>query len=64
MLTEIWLEVFGWRMWLREAGESHMSCTELMQVKLLVCDDDDDEEEEEEEDRKRRRRTKIMMNLL
>jgi hypothetical protein len=49
-------------MWLREAGESHMSCTELMQVKLLVCDDDDDDEEEE--DRKRRRRTKIMMNLL
>jgi len=42
-------------MWLREAGESHMSYTELMQVKLLVCDDDDndddddDDEEEEEE---------------
>ena len=55
MLTEIWLEFFGWRMWLREAGESHMSYTELMQVKLLVCDDDDndddddDDEEEEEE---------------
>jgi len=50
MCTEIWLEVFGWRMWLREAGESDMSYTELMQVQLLVCDDDDDDDEEEEEE--------------
>jgi hypothetical protein len=37
-------------MWLREVGESDMSCTELMQVQLLVCDDDDDDDDEEEEE--------------
>jgi hypothetical protein len=51
-------------MWLREAGEIEMSCVELMQVQLLVCDDDDDEEEEEEEEGRSRKRRRIMVNLL
>ena len=33
----------------REAVESDVCYTELIQVRLLVCDDDDDDEEEEEE---------------
>ena len=30
-----------------------MSCTELMQVQLLVYDDNDDDEEEEEEEKEK-----------